>query len=115
MAQFSNWMQQQFNIDSNDFKGLGDVVLSNIKLTPDDGDGEPVEYKSPSKFKITSNKDGSIVKLTDTNIQDTQNRNKAEFPNTTKSPEAGRTYTMSRKEYEKLLLFPSQPQQPMGM
>lgn len=99
---FGDWAKRHIDADTTDFSELGLTVLANVKLTPDNG-GEPVEYIQPTQFQVTSNSDGTVYKL-------------KEISNTGKNymsrPYSNKTYTLTKSEYEKLLLFPSQPQQP---
>lgn len=111
---FANWMRQQFNIDLKDMSEVGDIVLANVKMTPDNGN-KPIEYKNATKFKVWSNEDGTVFKIQDTSYPDENQPNKADFPSVSQSPYAGKIFTLSRDQYEKLNMFPKSPDQNIGM
>lgn len=111
---FSNWLDKQFNFDAGDMSQQGTITLANIKMTPDGGD-EPIEYKTLTQFQVWSNPDNTVFKLKDVNGID-KGSDRASNPYTTVSSNAGRTFTLTKDQYEKLLMFPKQPQAPaMGV
>lgn len=109
---FGDWYRKQFNTDDKDFSDIGDIVLAGVILEPQGG-SQPVEYREPTLFKLSSNADGSMFKLTDMGKAN-RYTGKAAFPHGSVSDNAGSVYLLTKDQYEQLLLFPAQQQMPQG-
>lgn len=112
---FGDWLSRNLNVKIDNFSEIGNIILANIKMVPDDGT-EPVEYPQTTIFQVAKVDDGKYYKLKDIGYEDKNNKDLAAVPHYIKSPNAGRTYTLSKEQFEKVMMFraPS-PQQQMPM
>lgn len=110
---FGDWLKQNLNTDLKDFSEIGDFELANTNFT-NSSQNTTTPYKVPTTFKVYSNKDGTVYKLTDAGYPDKSDPEKADFPHSGVSKHAGKTYTLTKDQFEKLAMFRSMPQAPPG-
>ncbi len=104
LEDFGDWLKGNLGVDTEDFADISDVILAGKHTMMPDGDGEPIEYPGGSRFKVSVNQDGTTYKLTDVNSADPTDSEKSDFPHGGHpSPAAGRTFTIDKEQYLKLI------------
>ena len=107
---FNQWLNQNLNISTSNFvpAGAATVMAGKVLNTPDG----PVTIRQTTMFNVSVEDHGGkkVYTLTDMSKPAAGNPNKAEFPHTTSSLNAGRKYVLSQEEFEKLIQPPSNPQ-----
>ena len=98
MEGFDSVMRSKFAMKASDFAEIGDqTFMKPIKL-----DG--IDYPGGSTFGVSVNKDGSVYKLIDKNFPDPSDRTMSDHPaHSNPSEQAGREFTITKEEWEKLL------------
>jgi len=100
---FGDWMTREFGVEDKDFADIGDIWLANTLLKPD-GSDEEIEIKRPTLFTLSRNDDGTVYKLVVQGKPDPSDPRKAAFPHAAESPYHGKEFTLTKDEYEKLIM-----------
>ncbi len=104
LEDFGDWLKNNLGMDTEDFADISDVILAGKHTMKPDGDGEPIEYPGGSRFKVSVNPAGTTYKLTDINEADPTDPEKSDFPHGGHpSQAAGRTFTIDKEQYLKLI------------
>lgn len=105
---FSDWLKSNINqnIDMGDFAQIGNTFRANITLTT--SSGEKVKFPYLTEFEVWSNSDGSVFKLI---VKGSKNSNSGYG---SASPHEGKVFTLNKKSFEQLQLYPRNPQANMG-
>jgi len=113
MEGFDSVMRSKFAMKASTFAEIGDQTFMK-PITLKSGDRE-MKYPGGSTFSVSVNEDGTVYKLVDKNYPDPDNPDMSAHPaHSNPSPNAGREFTITKEEWEKLIA-PSPPQQPGGM
>jgi hypothetical protein len=108
---FDKWLKQNMAFSLKDFAGLGDIQLTNTQFSTMNGETIPV--KGMVRFRVTPLDDeGNAYELEDMGYGDKDNAGNSKSPYGRPSIHAGKKYKITKDEFQKLYLFPSQPQGP---
>jgi len=106
---FDTWLKQNLNFDLKRFAELGDLQLTKTKFKTVDGEDVPVE--GMVKFRVRALDDeGNVYELEDAGESDPNDPTIPDEPYGRASPHAGKKYKITKQEYQRLCLFPSQAQ-----
>lgn len=107
---FNSWLNQNLNMSTSSFVPMGGatVMAGKILNTPNG----PVRLDKTTMFDVSVRDNGGkkIYKLVDLSQRAKGNLNKADFPHTSASPNAGRVYVMPEEEFNKLIQPVANPQ-----
>lgn len=106
---FDQWLKQNMSFSLKDFAELGDIQLTNTQFKTANGDTIPV--KGMVRFKVRPLDDeGSVYELEDMGYGKIDEPGSNDAPYGRSSIHAGKKYHVTKDEFQKLYLFPSQPQ-----
>jgi hypothetical protein len=110
---FDTWLQQNMNFGLKDLAQLGDLQLANTNFKTIGGEDIPVV--GMVKFRVKPLDDeGNAYELEDAGEGDSEDASKPAEPYGRSSPHAGKKYKVTKQEFQRLWLFPSQAQMAGG-